>query len=101
MSVDLPTKERWKFARCLTHQNSVPTRSRLASGAGEGNRTLVSGLGSPHSTIEPHPQCTDVLNPLVRVWQRNLSLSFCPSNPAFLLSAHTCPMCGLTRVGRA
>ena len=25
------------------------------SGAGEGNRTLVSGLGSPHSTIEPHP----------------------------------------------
>jgi hypothetical protein len=24
-------------------------------GAGEGNRTLVSGLGSPHSTIEPHP----------------------------------------------
>src|SRR6476620_3901759 len=26
------------------------------SGAGEGNRTLVSGLGSPRSTIEPHPQ---------------------------------------------
>jgi hypothetical protein len=25
-------------------------------GAGEGNRTLVSGLGSPRSTIEPHPQ---------------------------------------------
>ena len=25
------------------------------SGAGEGNRTLVSGLGSPHSAIEPHP----------------------------------------------
>src|SRR5437868_11926872 len=25
------------------------------TGAGEGNRTLVSGLGSPHSTIEPHP----------------------------------------------
>src|SRR5438270_11740703 len=25
------------------------------NGAGEGNRTLVSGLGSPHSTIEPHP----------------------------------------------
>ena len=24
-------------------------------GAGEGNRTLVSGLGSPHSTIGPHP----------------------------------------------
>src|SRR6185295_15917634 len=25
-------------------------------GAGEGNRTLVSGLGSPRSTIEPHPR---------------------------------------------
>ena len=24
-------------------------------GAGEGNRTLVSGLGRPRSTIEPHP----------------------------------------------
>ena len=24
-------------------------------GAGEGNRTLISGLGSPHSTTEPHP----------------------------------------------
>src|SRR5687767_4762473 len=24
-------------------------------GAGEGNRTLVSALGRPHSTIEPHP----------------------------------------------
>ncbi len=28
----------------------------IMNGAGEGNRTLVSGLGSPHSTIEPHPQ---------------------------------------------
>ena len=25
------------------------------NGAGEGNRTLISGLGSPHSTTEPHP----------------------------------------------
>ncbi len=25
------------------------------TGAGEGNRTLVSALGRPHSTIEPHP----------------------------------------------
>ena len=25
------------------------------NGAGEGNRTLVSALGRPHSTIEPHP----------------------------------------------
>ena len=31
------------------------------SGAGEGNRTLVSGLGSPHSTIEPHPHREDCL----------------------------------------
>jgi hypothetical protein len=27
----------------------------LGFGAGEGNRTLVSGLGSLRSTIEPHP----------------------------------------------
>ena len=25
-------------------------------GAGEGNRTLISCLGSTHSTTEPHPQ---------------------------------------------
>src|SRR4051794_41155739 len=32
------------------------------NGAGEGNRTLVSGLGSPHSTIEPHPlRCSSVV----------------------------------------
>jgi hypothetical protein len=30
-------------------------KSLIMNGAGEGNRTLVSGLGSPHSTIEPHP----------------------------------------------
>ena len=30
-------------------------KSLIINGAGEGNRTLVSGLGSPHSTIEPHP----------------------------------------------
>jgi hypothetical protein len=28
---------------------------RIDVGAGEGNRTLVSALGRPHSTIEPHP----------------------------------------------
>src|SRR5208282_6695492 len=27
----------------------------IINGAGEGNRTLISGLGSPHSTTEPHP----------------------------------------------
>src|ERR1051326_3047275 len=31
-------------------------KSLIINGAGEGNRTLVSGLGSPHSTIEPHPR---------------------------------------------
>ena len=30
-------------------------KSLLLNGAGEGNRTLVSALGRPHSTIEPHP----------------------------------------------
>ena len=28
----------------------------IINGAGEGNRTLVSALGRPHSTIEPHPR---------------------------------------------
>ena len=31
-------------------------KSLMLNGAGEGNRTLVSGLGSPRSTIEPHPR---------------------------------------------
>ena len=31
-------------------------RKSLVIGAGEGNRTLISGLGSPHSTTEPHPR---------------------------------------------
>ena len=30
-------------------------KSMQINGAGEGNRTLISGLGSPHSTTEPHP----------------------------------------------
>ena len=30
-------------------------RRVIKIGAGEGNRTLVSALGRPHSTIEPHP----------------------------------------------
>ena len=33
----------------------------MLNGAGEGNRTLVSGLGSPRSTIEPHPRHTQVV----------------------------------------
>ena len=35
---------------------TAPIRNSLIlNGAGEGNRTLVSGLGSPRSAIEPHP----------------------------------------------
>ena len=39
------------------HLHSTYTRRKclIMNGAGEGNRTLVSGLGSPRSTIEPHP----------------------------------------------
>ena len=33
-------------------------KSLIINGAGEGNRTLVSALGRPHSTIEPHPPPT-------------------------------------------
>jgi hypothetical protein len=48
---------------CATQNSiypSLPAETALnpeavINGAGEGNRTLVSGLGSPHSTIEPHP----------------------------------------------
>ena len=37
-------------------------RKGHSSGAGEGNRTLVSGLGSPRSTIEPHPHfCKSII----------------------------------------
>jgi hypothetical protein len=32
-------------------------KSLMIHGAGEGNRTLVSALGRPYSTIEPHPLC--------------------------------------------
>jgi len=34
---------------------AIRRKCLIMNGAGEGNRTLVSGLGSPHSTIEPHP----------------------------------------------
>ena len=35
---------------------AIRRKCLIMNGAGEGNRTLVSGLGSPHSTIEPHPR---------------------------------------------
>ena len=37
----------------LSSEDSLSAKRQRA---GEGNRTLVSGLGSPHSTIEPHPR---------------------------------------------
>ncbi len=44
----------WLFKKQKNHQ--LPdTIDDYKIGAGEGNRTLVSALGRPHSTIEPHP----------------------------------------------
>ena len=40
------------------HSGYILRKCLIINGAGEGNRTLVSGLGSPHSTIEPHPHWT-------------------------------------------
>ena len=48
----------YKFASCFRVTCTLLAlfrKSLIINGAGEGNRTLVSGLGSPHSTIEPHP----------------------------------------------
>src|ERR1043165_4314977 len=49
-SVDMPRLGQAHFIGLLRKCPKI-------NGAGEGNRTLVSGLGSPHSTIEPHPRC--------------------------------------------
>ncbi len=43
------------------HFSYTLRNSLIINGAGEGNRTLVSGLGSPHSTIEPHPHSAEIL----------------------------------------
>jgi hypothetical protein len=43
---------RSQFTALLLHTLRKPNE---INGAGEGNRTLISGLGSPHSTTEPHP----------------------------------------------
>jgi hypothetical protein len=43
-------------------------------GAGEGNRTLVSALGRPHSTIEPHPPMSS------RCLAKNISTGNCISS---------------------
>jgi hypothetical protein len=41
---------------CLpTGDETIDFIEFFSVGAGEGNRTLVSALGRPHSTIEPHP----------------------------------------------
>ena len=51
------------------------------NGAGEGNRTLVSGLGSPRSTIEPHPQKAGIWLPLRRVGRKLFSRNACGRRP--------------------
>jgi hypothetical protein len=56
----------------LAYDNFMTARSKLLkmNGAGEGNRTLVSALGRPHSTIEPHPlTSTFISNRLAAVMQ--------------------------------
>src|ERR1039458_8113460 len=53
------TKPRlWGSVYCTF--TALVRKSLIINGAGEGNRTLISGLGSPHSTTEPHPPCPDV-----------------------------------------
>ncbi len=52
-----------KFLFCFSGSSyctstALPRKSLIINGAGEGNRTLVSALGRPHSTIEPHPRLT-------------------------------------------
>jgi hypothetical protein len=67
-------------------------KSLIISGAGEGNRTLVSGLGSPHSTIEPHPLPMIALSDVLGLITNDFS--FC--NTGFLVCAEF-PIYGLTR----
>jgi hypothetical protein len=47
--------------RFQLHFSYIVLNFNKDNGAGEGNRTLVSGLGSPHSAIEPHPRVADLL----------------------------------------
>src|SRR5262249_1917310 len=47
-----PSESRRHFTCTLL---ALPCKSLIINGAGEGNRTLVSGLGSPHSASEPRP----------------------------------------------
>ncbi len=55
-------RQRYEFGRFETTLQcqvldllALLRKSLIFNGAGEGNRTLISGLGSPHSTTEPHP----------------------------------------------
>lgn len=60
-----PARCRYRFCVKVALQSISDTKRTLKVGdldealdfigAGEGNRTLISGLGSPHSTTEPHP----------------------------------------------
>src|SRR5690242_8154425 len=52
---DRSTRRRWRSQHFTCTLLALFRKCPEINGAGEGNRTLVSGLGSPHSTIEPHP----------------------------------------------
>ena len=43
------------FLKIRKREKPLVSLAQIEIGAGEGNRTLISGLGSPHSTTEPHP----------------------------------------------
>src|SRR5438034_11063347 len=59
----------------------------MLNGAGEGNRTLVSGLGSPRSTIEPHPlPATGALFVTAFLPRRNCPVSPLEANDFFELA---------------
>ena len=59
-------------------------RGRGGRRAGEGNRTLVIGLGSQRSTIELHPHAADTSNHSCRHWDYYLSVaSFVQSTSPF------------------
>jgi hypothetical protein len=65
----LRRRKKTKIAVSYEPVTILPEKTRIAfegfrwdeAGAGEGNRTLISGLGSPHSTTEPHPLRCDTL----------------------------------------
>src|ERR1039458_4813554 len=49
------------YSCCYFFGKTCVNHCRYKVGAGEGNRTLISGLGSPHSTTEPHQLPVEIL----------------------------------------